>query len=279
MLVVLKAAIAVLIVAVGMSASFEDVTYLWRRPRRLAKSLFAMYVVVPVAALLMAYALELPRGTEVALVILAICAGAPLLPRRLFKLGGDPTYVFSLVVTTSLLAILTVPLGLRLVSDYVPVDSSVTSLHVALTILRFFLVPLGIGMLIRAFSPKLAARMSEPLLEWASVALGVCAVSLLVASWRVLLTVGLETLLAFAAFTLVALVAGHALGGPEPSGRTSLAIACASRHIALAMLVAASYRGPRALALVAAYLVASVIASIPYVRWRAKVHDREVVAA
>jgi len=37
---------------------------------------------------------------------LAICAGTPLLPKKLIKLGGDPDYVFSLIVITSLLAII-----------------------------------------------------------------------------------------------------------------------------------------------------------------------------
>ena len=101
----LKVSVAVLLVATGMSVTVKEVAWLWRRPVLLAKSFLAMYVVAPVVAVLMARTLDLPRPTEVALVILAICAGAPLLPRKLIKLGGDAPYVFSLVVTTSLLAI------------------------------------------------------------------------------------------------------------------------------------------------------------------------------
>ena len=115
-LLALKASISVLIFAIGMSATVSDVAYLWQRPALLGRSLLAMYVFVPLVAVLMALGLDLPWGTEVALVVLGICAGAPLLPRKLVKLGGNPTYIFSLIVTTSVLSIITVPAGLALLS-------------------------------------------------------------------------------------------------------------------------------------------------------------------
>ena len=106
-----------LILAIGMTATTDDIVYLWRRPVLLAKSIIAMYVAVPLVAVLMARALDLPRSTELALVVLAVCAGAPLLPKKLIKAGGDPAYVFSLIVTTSLLAIVTVPVSLHLLAQ------------------------------------------------------------------------------------------------------------------------------------------------------------------
>ena len=77
----LKVSIAGLILAIGMTATKDDIVYLWRRPVLLAKSLLAMYVVMPLVAILMARTLDLPRSTELALVVLAVCAGAPLLPK------------------------------------------------------------------------------------------------------------------------------------------------------------------------------------------------------
>ncbi len=68
--------------------------------------------------------------------------------------------------------------------------------------------------------------------------------------------------------TLAALVVGHVLGGPAEEDRTALAIACATRHVGIAMVVAASVPGPRTAVLVAAYLLAAAVVSIPYLRWR-----------
>jgi hypothetical protein len=72
----------------------------------------------------------------------------------------------------------------------------------------------------------------------------------------------------------MALAIGHALGGPAPDDRTALAVACASRHIGIAVLVAASLPGPRTAVIIAVYIVASAVVCIPYLRWRRNVAAR-----
>jgi len=271
LLILLKASIAVLIFAIGMTATTEDIVYLWRRPAQLLKSIIAMYIVMPAVAVLMARTFDLPPRTELALVVLAICAGAPLLPKKLIKLGGDPSFVFSLIVTTSLLAIVTVPASLYLLAEVITFDTTaVTPLQVAGLIIKTFLVPLGVGMLFRLAAPALSERVGDPLLKIASAVMALCALAALAIGFHLVFEVGLPSLIAFAVFTLSAIVIGHLLGGPNPSDRISLAIACASRHIGLALLIAANARGQHALALVVAYLLASAVVSIPYVRWITK---------
>jgi BASS family bile acid:Na+ symporter len=268
LLLILKISVACLIFAIGMTAKVDDIVYLWRRPVLMLKSVAAMYLVMPIVAVLMAQVLDLPERTELALVILAICAGAPLLPKKLIKFGGDPSYVFSLIVNTSLLAIFTVPASLHLLAEIVSLNTNaVTATHVARVILKTFLQPLAIGMLLRWAAPALAARIGEILLKIAGVAMGLCAIAVLASSFRVVFEVGLPSLLAFGAFTLAAILTGHLFGGPHPSDRTSLAIACSSRHIGLALLIAANAPGQHALELVVAYLLASAAVSIPYVLW------------
>ena len=80
----------------------------------------------------------------------------------------------------------------------------------------------------------------------------------------------MPSLLAFGALTLAAILTGHLFGGPDPSDRASLAIACSSRHIGLALLIAANAPGQHALEMVVAYLLASAVVSIPYVLWMKK---------
>ena len=112
-------------------------------------------------------------------------------------------------------------------------------------------------MLLRWLAPALADRIGEPLLKIASVVMGICAFVALAADLQLVFEVGLPSVLAFAAFTIAAILIGHFFGGPDPSSdRTSLTIACASRHIGLALLIAANARDQHALELVVAYLLA-----------------------
>lgn len=269
----LKISIGTMIFAMGMNTTLKDVSYLWQRPALLIKSVAAMYLVLPLLVILMAFFLNLPPRTELALVVLAICAGAPLLPKKLMKFGGDPSYVLSLIVTTSLLAIITVPLSLHFLAgstffEIAPDIPPVT--NVAGVILKSFLLPLGFGMAIRLVAPSLAERYADNLLKVSGAAIALIAIAALILGIHLILKTGWQSLLAFALFTSTALVSGHLLGGPDPSNRTSLAVTCASRHIGLALLIAANTRGEHALSLVVGYVIVSAAVSIAYFKWASK---------
>jgi bile acid:Na+ symporter, BASS family len=96
----------------------------------------------------------------------------------------------------------------------------------------------------------------------------VCGVALLGVNWEVFLHVRVMGIAALVALLLAALAIGHALGGPAPDDRTALAVACSTRHIGLAVLVAASFPGSRSAVLVAVYILVSMLVTLPYLRWR-----------
>jgi hypothetical protein len=98
----------------------------------------------------------------------------------------------------------------------------------------------------------------------------VAALALLALHWRLLAEIGWGPLSALVGMTAVALAIGHVLGGPDPADRTALAISCASRHVGIAMLAASTVHGPRTIALVIAYTIASAAVSIPCLKWRGR---------
>ena len=277
LLLVLKLSVASLIFAIGLGSTAADFGYLWRRPALLVRSLLAMYVVVPLAALAAVRLLALPTPVKTAILVLAISAGAPLLPKKLMKLGREG-YVFSLVVTSSLLAIVVVPAWLTLLGPYFGRESSVEPRAVALLVAKAFLGPLALGMLVRRVVGPAAERASEWILKVAGATLLAAGLLLLLAAGRLLLDVGWLPLLALAGMTAIALGIGHALGGPDPDDRTALAVACATRHVGIAMLAASTTPGPRVVALVLAYVLASAAVSIPYLKWRGRTAGSGTVA-
>jgi BASS family bile acid:Na+ symporter len=263
----LKLCVAVLIFAIGLGSSLGDLTYLGRRPGLLLRSLLAMYVLVPLVALAFAKLLPLDAGVKAALLVLAVSAGAPLLPRKLSKLGGG-AYPFSLVVVSSLLAIVLVPAWVGLLGRHFGRDLDVSSATAATLIAKAFLAPLAAGMVLRLASPELCERASDLLMKIAGGVLTLAGLLLLAVNWRLLLQLQGPGMAALVALMIVALAIGHWLGGPTEDDRTALAIACATRHVGLAVLVAASFPGLRTVAVVAAYSVASLLVSIPYLAWR-----------
>jgi bile acid:Na+ symporter, BASS family len=267
LLLTLKFAVAALILAIGMGSTFLDLTYLWRRPGLLARSLLAMYVLVPLAALAFVHFVPLTPGVKAALLVLAVSAGAPLLPRKLGAFGND-AYVFSLVVTSSLLAIIVVPAWVDLLARHFGVATEFSWTDAAAVIAKAFLAPLASGMAIRALAPRFSERFADRLLAIAGIVLTATALILLVAGWELFLNVHWQGMATLVGLMLVALAIGHLLGGPSPDNRTALAIACATRHVGIAVLVATAFPGARTAVLVAAYIVASAAVSVPYLQWR-----------
>jgi hypothetical protein len=89
--------------------------------------------------------------------------------------------------------------------------------------------------------------------------------------------------IAIAVLVVVGLAAGHLLGGPQPDGRTVLALAAASRHPAIAFAVAASSLAPHFGAAIVLYLLLGDLFGFPYTIWRQRTRgqltDAEVAAA
>jgi BASS family bile acid:Na+ symporter len=267
LLTLLKLSVVALILAIGMSSTFSDLAYLWRRPVLLVRSFLAMYVLVPLAAWFLVKVFPIAPPVKAALLILAASAGAPLLPRKLLGLGSG-AYIFSLVVTSSVLAIILVPAWVALLGQHFEAAAELSPTDVAFVVAKTFLVPLAIGMIFRACAAGWCERFANRLLAFAGIVMAVSGVALIALHWEVFLQVRVTGVAALVALLLTALAIGHALGGPSPDDRTALAVACSTRHIGLAVLVASSFPGSRSAVLVAAYIVTSLLITLPYLRWR-----------
>ncbi len=270
----IKLSVSVLILAIGMQSTVDDLTYLWRRPLLLLKSMLAMYVLVPLAAIAMVKILPLSFGLSVAVLVLAISAGAPLVPRKLMPLSNDG-YVFSLIATSSLLAIVTVPAWVMALGAAFDLSIGLSGMEIGRLLGRSFVLPIVVGMAVQAFFPRIADKLSNGLMAVGGVVLTVGGLVLLVGNFDMLVQAGWKALFVLALLTALALAIGHLMGGPDSENRTPLAISCATRHIGVAVLVAAVVPGRPSAVLIVAYLVASMLAAIPYIRWRKKYHKAE----
>lgn len=266
-LIAVKVATAALIMAIGMGASLADVTHLLRRPALLARSLAAMYLLVPLVTLLMVEILPINAGVKAALLVLAVSAGAPLLPRKLQEFG-DSAYGFSLVVVSSLLAVVVTPVWVALLARRFGVSAEISWWDAASAIGIAFLIPLVIGMALGKAFPAFSGWFADRFSAVAALAMTAASVVLLVGNWQVLTQIHASGMLALLLLMFIALAVGHLCGGPLEGDRTTLAIACATRHIGIAVIIATAFQGPQTVVILASYVIASALVSLPYLRWR-----------
>jgi bile acid:Na+ symporter, BASS family len=102
----------------------------------------------------------------------------------------------------------------------------------------------------------------------------------LIATWRQFLPLfGNGTILAFSATSVVAIVAGHLLGGPVPGNRAALALGAAIRHPGIAMAIGhASGVTPPALIAVVLFLLNGVVVTSLYTAWLKRRPHSDVAA-
>jgi BASS family bile acid:Na+ symporter len=153
--------------------------------------------------------------------------------------------IFSLVVTSSLLAVVTVPAWQSGLSAVFEVESAPLPTELARLIATTVLGPLLVGMALRRILPFVDDELSDRILKVSGAVLSLAGLILLVWQWRRVAAAGWPFLAALAVMTLGALPIGHLVGGPDPADRIALATACATRHIGITILVAASLPGPR----------------------------------
>jgi bile acid:Na+ symporter, BASS family len=267
LMILLKISVVATIVSVGAGTTPGDLTYLWRRPWLLFRSLVAMYVLVPLVAFVLVLIVPMERGAKAAILVLAVSSGAPLLPKKLKKLRSSQ-YIFSLLATSSLVAIVAVPLWVAMLGAYFDVTIDLPVGTVSWAIVKAIVLPIAIGMLLRALFPKWSERLSDPIIAIAGVVLVASGIALLAIHWQLILAQGWLGVLGLTALMIFALTIGHFLGGPNRDDRTALAIACATRHVGIALVVAAEFVGRRTAVLIVGYVLTVVIVSSIYLTRR-----------
>lgn len=268
----LQASVLLIVFGFGLQASGRDLLYLFRRPSLLARSLVAMFVVMPILAVVLVRVLELRQSLEIALVALAISPVPPLLPKKQDTAGGESAYALALMAVVSLLAIAVVPLSLWVLGHFSARPLQMPPAAIAKIVVMMTLLPLITGVIVRTIAPAVAVRLEKPTKLIAMVLLGAGLGALLIAALPVIAgLIDFRTILTMAVFVGVGLAAGHVLGGPQAEESTVLALSTASRHPAIALAIAKVNfpNEPYLGATILLYILVLTAISVPYVlRWR-----------
>ena len=253
----------------GLAIVPGEFRWVVKRPALLLKGLFSVLIAVPVIALVVTRALELPRAVEVGIVLMAISPGAPVALRRSMGAGGHRTFAPALQIAVALLAVVSMPLSIAILNEYYRAQAVVDPQHLARQVFFAQLLPLGLGMAMNRLASTAAAWLEPRLRRLGSVLLILLLVLVLIDIWHVVVDAGWRAALAIVLVTALALAVGHMLGGPEPATRTATAICSAARNPGLALLVATlNHASPAITATALAYLLIAAVTLIPYVAWR-----------
>jgi BASS family bile acid:Na+ symporter len=282
LMLALNASMFLVVFVLGLGATFQGVTYLFRHPALLLRSILSMNVVMLGFSILVCVWFQPPPAVRIALVGIAISPVPPILPNQQLGAGGATKYVFGLLVGTALASIAIAPLAIELLDHWYGFDVHLPPAKVATMMLVSIVIPLILGILLNRFAPAFARQIAKPVSMFANLLLVAAALPMLLAATPVLWPlVGNGVLAALVAFTLVGIAVGHVLGGPSQEHRSVLALATGSRHPGIALALA-SLNFPDqkdVMAVVLYHLIIGALVALPYVIWRKRIHAREGAAA
>ncbi len=263
-----------LMLAMGVSHSFQQLTSLWRRPELLLRSLLAVIVLVPAFVGLILWVFELPLAVATGLAVLAAAPGAPLTYKRSQMAAGDPTYTASLQLTLALLAVVITPLILVIFCTLFELGAGrVSPLEVARQVAEVTFLPVITGLLIQHFAPRLAeviGKLVRILANILFIGLFSVVIILLIVSPDLRMTLNLGWLPTAAIIMMVgsSLAIGHLLGGPSREQRSVLAIASIARNVGLALFIAGlSDYGQHFIPTLLTYMILGALLAVPYSVW------------
>lgn len=270
MLLALQVSVVCTVFGFGLKATPADLLDLFRRPAWLLRALLAVFVIMPLVAVLLVRVFEFQRVVEIALIALAISPAPPLLPQRLERAGGVTSYVVGLLALLSLLAIVMVPLSLEILERVSGRPLAMAPGAIARIVFWRSLLPLAAGMLVLMYLPRFVRTIYRVVALVATILLLVATVALILGSasaiWAL---VGDGTIVAMVLFLGVGLIAGQAMGGLNRDFSTALGLATAYRHPAMAFAIAATnFPEQRFAGAILLYVIVGAVIGVPYVIWQ-----------
>ena len=252
------------VLAVGLSLTVNEILAPLGRGKLVALALLANFVLMPLAALVIARVLRLDQPLGIALLLLGAAAGAPFLPKLASIAKANLAFSVGLMVLLMVLTLAYMPLVLPLLIKGV----SVKPMNIARSLLLLMLLPLAIGLGVKARFERVAQRVQPPINGVSSLSLAFLIVLMLATNIQnVISLIGTRGILASILFLLVGVGVGWLLGGPGLGTKGVLALGTAQRNIAAALVVSGqSFDDPKVLVMVVAVAVVGFLILMPLAR-------------
>jgi len=246
---------------VGLRLTVSQILTPLRNGRLVALSLLANFVLAPLAAILLANVLGLAEPLRVGLLLCGVAAGAPFLLKLTELSKGNMAFGVGLMVVLMVVTVGYMPVMLPVLLEGVSVDSW----KIAQSLIVLMLIPLAIGLLVRAQLESVAARVAPAVAVISTISMILVVVLTTAGHFKsVLAVLGTFGILAAIVFTAVCIGIGWLLGGPAADTRSVLALGTAQRNTAAALVVAGqNFDDPDVVVMITVVLIVSFAMLMP----------------
>ena len=206
----LPIALAVIMFGLGLGLGGEDFRRVGQRPKVIAVALACQLVLLPAVCFGLVVLADLPPLLSIGMMLLAASPGGTTANLMSHLFHGDVALNISLTAVNSIISIVTLPIVTGLAIAYYDRGDEVSvPFGEVLKVFVIILVPVGIGMFVRARNAAFAARMDRPVRTLSAVLLGLLVVAILVDERDNIEGYFADVGLVAAAFCTISLVVGY----------------------------------------------------------------------
>lgn len=186
--VVLPLSLFIIMLGMGLSLTRDDFVRVFRRPKAFAIGTLNQIVLLPVLGFAIALGLQLEAVLAVGLILIAACPGGVTSNLITHVARGDTALSISLTAVNSLITVFSIPLVVGLALDTFLAGGEV-ELPLLETVAKIFgitVLPVSLGMAIRARAPLFSDRMESPVKTASTVLFVVIVAGIIAANFDLL---------------------------------------------------------------------------------------------
>lgn len=217
----LPIALAIVMAGLGLHLTLADFRRVAKQPRAVIVALAVQCLLLPPVAFGLAMLLQLPPAFAVGLVLLSASPGGVTANIFSHLARGDVALNVTLTAVNSALALVTLPLWTGLALElFLGAENSVPPpMRKLVEVALIALVPVALGMSLRAWKPRLADAAEKPVRLLSTVVLALLIVLAIASEFSKLLEHIAVIGIACLAFNLISLFSGYLAGVVAKLGR------------------------------------------------------------
>jgi len=231
-------------------------------------SLIANFIIVPLLVFGVIYVIPLGEGEKIALILISVAAGAPFIPKLADIAKANVPYSIGLMLLLMVVTIFLMPIVLPYMLEGVKVDSW----GIAKSLIITMLIPLILGLAIRALFEKIALFAQPLFAKLTNLAMLLVIITLVILNTNHLILMIGYPLLAIIIFLISAMVIGYFLGGNDKETKIVSAIGTGQRNISAALLVATqNFDNPDIVIMLVGVSIFGLFIMMPYAKKMGKI--------
>lgn len=208
----LPLSLGIIMLGLGLSLTLADFTRVFRYPKAAIIGLTIQMLVLTSAAFLIAVVFQLPPELAVGLLLLAAAPGGATANVYSHLAHGDVALNITLTAVNSALSLLTLPFIVTFALQYFMASDQYVPppFRKIIEVGLIIVLPVVIGMLVRQFAPRFAAKMEKPIRMFSVLLLALLVMLAVAQSWEVLVKYFAVVGFACLVFNLVSMAVGYA---------------------------------------------------------------------